>query len=124
MIGKSLANDFQYTKLKDKQYLYFSLNIPCFFNFCFFLFSLFSSPCSYLFTLTSLNFIHFYLMYYQDNSTQHHKVISFLHANRNFQVLLKKIRKQNKQKYCYFLKLKGCAHNSLLEDITHYCLNF
>ena len=40
MIGKSLANDFQYTKLKYKQYLYFSLNIPLMFLLCFLLFSL------------------------------------------------------------------------------------
>ena len=35
MIGKSLADDFQYTKLNYKHYLYFSL-IPCFFYVSFY----------------------------------------------------------------------------------------
>ena len=35
MIGKLLANDFQYTKLKYKQHLYFSLNIPTYVSFMF-----------------------------------------------------------------------------------------
>ena len=62
MIGKSLENDFQYTKLKYKQYLYVCLNIPLMFFVCFF----------YVF--------------------------------------------------CYYLQPKGCAHYSLLVDITHYWL--
>ena len=69
MIGKLLANDFQYTKLKYKQYLYFSLNIPLTFLLCFFLFSLFLSPCFFFV------YLNFYLTYYQDNNTEHHKVI-------------------------------------------------
>ena len=69
----------------------------------------------------SLSLIYFYPMYYQDNNTEHYKVI-YLPYSRNCQVLQKKNRKQNKQKYCYFLQLKGCAHYSLLVDITHYWL--
>ena len=68
-------------------------------------------------------------MHYPDNSTEHHKVISFLHAAEIARFFRKKTEqnkqkywKQNKQKYCYSLKLKDCAH---LEDITHhYWLNF
>ena len=63
-------------------------------------------------------------MYYQDNSTERHKVISILHAVEIPRFFKKKNRKQNKQKYGYSLKLKGCAHYSLLEDITHFWLNF
>ena len=47
MTGKSLANDFQCTKLKYKQYLYFSSNVPLMFLLCFFLFSLFISIIKY-----------------------------------------------------------------------------
>ena len=88
MIGKSLANDFLYTKLKYKQYLYFSLNIPLMFLLCFFSFSLFVSPCFFFV------YLNFYLMYYQNNNTEHHKVI-FPPYSRNCQVLQKK-RKQTK----------------------------
>ena len=113
MIGKSLANDFQYTKLTYKQYPYFSLNIPLMFLLCFFLFSLFLSPC---FSFVSLNF---YLIYYQDNNTEHHKFIYPPHS-RNCQDFQNKIG--NKQKYFYSLQLIGWAHYSLLVDITHYWL--
>ena len=88
MIGKSLENHFQYTKLKYKQYLYISLNIPLMFLLCFFLFSLFLSPCFFFV------YLNFYLMYYQDNNTEHHKVI-YPPYSRNCQVLQKK-RKQTK----------------------------
>ena len=88
MIDKSLANDFQYTKLKYKQYLYFNLNIPLVFLLCFFLFSLFLSPCFFFV------YLNFYLMYYQDNNTEHHKVI-YPPYSRNCQVLQQK-RKQTK----------------------------
>ena len=115
MISKSLANDFQYTKLKCKQYLYFSLNIPPMFLLCFFLFSLLLSHC---FFFVHLNF---YLMYYQDTNTEQHKVI-YPPYSRNCQVLQKKKKTENRQKYSYFLQLKGCAHYSLLVDITHYWL--
>ena len=114
MISKLLANDFQYTKLKYKQYLYFSLNIPLMFLLCFFLFSLFLSPCFFFV------YLNFYLMYYQDNNTEHHKVI-YPPYSRNCQVLQKK-NTGNKQKYSYSLQLKGCAHYSLLVDIIHYWL--
>ena len=90
MIGKSLANDLQYTKLKYKQYLYFSLNIPLRFLLCLFLFSLFLLSFFCLLKLVlSLNLIHFYHMYYQVNNTEHHKVI-YPSYSRNCQVLLKK----------------------------------
>ena len=82
MIGKSLGNDFEYTKLKDKQHLYFSLNTPCFLTFFLFIQFIYQSLflVSLLKLVHSLNLIHFYLMYYQDNSTEHHKAISILHA--------------------------------------------
>ena len=104
MIGKSLANDFQYTKLKYKQYLYFSLNIPLMFLLCFFLFSLFLSPCFFFV------YLNFYLMYYQDNNTEHHKVI-YPPYSRDCQVLQKK---RKKTKIFLFLVNKGCAPYSLL----------
>ena len=63
MVGKSLANDFQYTKLKYEQYLYFSLNIPVMFHL--FLFIQFIYQSLFLFCLFklvfSINLIHFYL---------------------------------------------------------------
>ena len=126
MIGKSLANDFQYTKLKYKQYLYFSLISPCFFYVSFYsvIYQSLFLVCLLKLVL-SLNLIHFYLMYYQDNSTEHHKVVCILHAVK-IDRFFKKKKKQdtNKQKYCYSLKLNGCADYSLLENITHYWLNF
>ena len=112
MIVKLLANDFQYTKLKYKENLYFSLNLPLVFLLCFFLFSLFLSPCSFFV------YLNFYLTYYQDNNTEHHKVI-YSPYSRNCQFFRKK---GNKQKYSYSLQLKGCAQYSLLVDITHYWL--
>ena len=110
MIGKSLANDFQYTKLKYKQYLYFSLNIPLMFLLCFFLFSLFLSPCFFFV------YLNFYLMYYQDNNTEHHKVI-YPPYSRNCQVLQKK-RKQTK----IFLFLDSKSLCSVLITGRHYSL--
>ena len=123
MIGRSLVYDFQYTKLKYKQYLYFSLNIPLMFLLCFFLFSLFISMFIFclLKLVLSLNLIYFYLMYYQNNSTDSIIKLSILHTVEIVR-LLRKNRKQNKQKYCYSLQLKDCAHYSLLVDITHYWL--
>ena len=110
MIGKSLANDFQYTKLKYKQYLYFSLNIPLMFLLCFFLFSLFLSPCFFFV------YLNFYLMYYQDNNTEHHKVI-YPPYSRNCQVLQQK-RKQTK----IFLFLATKRLCSVLITGRHYSL--
>ena len=112
MIGKSLANDFQYTKLKYKQYLYFSLNIPLMFLLCFFLFSLFLSPCFFFV------YLNFYLTYYQDNNTEHHKVV-YPPYSRNCLVLQKK-RKQTK--VFLFLATKRLCSVLLLVDITHYWL--
>ena len=51
-------------------------------------------------------------------SREHH----IFHTVEIARFFRKKNRKQNKQKYCYFLQLKGCAHYSLLVDITHYWL--
>ena len=110
MIGKSLANDFQYTKLKYKQYLYFNLNIPLVFLLCFFLFSLFLSPCFFFV------YLNFYLMYYQDNNTEHHKVI-YPPYSRNCQVLQQK-RKQTK----IFLFLATKRLCSVLITGRHYSL--
>ena len=116
MIGKSLANDFQYTKLKYKQYLYFSLNIPLMFLLCFFLFSLFLSPCFFFV------YLNFYLMYYQDNNTEHHK--STYHPySRNCQVLQKK-RKQTKiflflaTKRLCLLRITGRHYSLLVIEIS------
>ena len=95
MVGKSLANDFQYTKLKYEQYLYFSLNIPLMFHL--FLFIQFIYQSLFLFCLFklvfSINLIHFYLMYYPHNNTEHHKV-AYAPYCRNFQVLQKKHSKK------------------------------
>ena len=112
MIGKSLANCFLYTKLKYKQYLYFSLNIPLMFFF-FIQFICLVSPWFFFV------YLKFYLMYYQDNNTEHQKVI-YPPYSRNCQSSLEK--KGNKQKYSSFLQLKCCAQCSLLVDITHYWL--
>ena len=110
MIDKSLANDFQYTKLKYKRYLYFSLSIPLMFLLSFFLFSLFLSPCFFFV------YLNFYLMYYQDNNTEHHKVI-YPPYSRNCQVLQKK-RKQTK----IFLFLATKRLCSVLITGRHYSL--
>ena len=126
MIGKSLANDFQYTKLKDKQYLQFKCTM--FFNFCFFLFSLFISSLYYLFFVCllklalSLNSIfskfHFYLMYYWDNSTEHYKVISILHAVE----IVRFFRRKQETKF-YGKRKQETTFYSLLEYISYYWLN-
>ena len=98
----------------------FSLNIQLMFLLCF------VYPWLFLFCFLklvfSLNLIHFYLMYYQDNNTEHHKVM-YPPYSRNCTVLQKK-KTGNKinKKHCYSLKLKSCAHCSLLVDITHYWL--
>ena len=114
MIGRSLANDFQYTKLKYKQYLQFKCTTYVSFIFLFIqsIYQFLLLFCLLKLVL-SLSLIYFYLIYYQDNNTDHHKVISPSHS-RNFQVLQKKKKKRNKRKYWYSLQLKGCAHYSLL----------
>ena len=48
--------------------------------------------------------------------------LSMIHTVEIARFFRKKNRKQNKQKYCYSLQLKSCAHYSLLVDITHYRL--
>ena len=112
MIGKSLVNDFLYTKLKYKQYPYFSLNIPLMF-FCVSFHSAFclASPCFFFV------YLNIYLMHYQDNNIEHHKV-SAIH----FKLPAFLEKKGNKQTYSSSLQLKGCAQYSLLVDITHYWL--
>ena len=112
MIGKSLANDLQYTKLEYKQYLYFRLNMPLMFLLCFFLFSLFLSLCFFFV------YLNFYLMYYQDNNTEHHKAV-YAPYSRNCQVLQKK-RKQTKKTFLFLATKRLCSvhitgrHYSLL----------
>ena len=108
MIGKSLANYFLYTMLKYKQYLYFSLNIPPMFFFIQFICLV--SPCFFFV------YLNFYLMYYQDNNTEHHKVI-YPPYSRNCQVLQKK-RKQTK----IFLFLATKRLCSVLITGRHYSL--
>ena len=88
----------------------FSLNISLMFLLCFFLFSLFLSPCFFFV------YLNFYLMYYQDNNTEHHKVI-YPPYSRNCQVLQKK-RKQTK----IFLFLATKRLCSVLITGRHYSL--
>ena len=117
MIGKSLANDFQYTKLKYKQYLYFSLNIPLMFLLCFFLFSLFISPCFFFVYLSlsfSLNLIHFYLIYYQESIIK----LSVLYTVEIARFFRKK--QETKQLFLLFLATKRLC--SLLITGRHYSL--
>ena len=113
MIGKSLANSFQYTKLKYKQY--FQFKYTTMFLLCFFLFTLFISPCFFFVYLNlsfSLNLIHFYLIYY------HESIISFIQ-----QKLPGSSEKKtgNKIGVLSFLATKRLC-SSLLVDITHYWL--
>ena len=85
-----------------------------------FLFIQFFSQSLFLFCLLklilSLNLIHFYLMYYQDNNTEHHKVI-YPPYSRNCQVLQQK-RKQTK----IFLFLATKRLCSVLITGRHYSL--
>ena len=113
MIDKSLANSFQYTKLKYKQY--FQFKYTTMFLLCFFLFTLFISPCFFFVYLNlsfSLNLIHFYLIYY------HESIISFIQ-----QKLPGSSEKKtgNKIGVLSFLATKRLC-SSLLVDITHYWL--
>ena len=119
MTGKSLPNDFQYTKLKYKQHPYFSLNIPFFF-FCYFCFVSiqFLYQSLFLFCFLSLNSIHFCLMYYQDNNTEHHKFI-YPPYSINFQVLQKKQEKKTTKILLLLATKRLC---SLLITGNHYSL--
>ena len=97
----------------------FSLNIPLMFLLCFFLFILCISPCFffvYLNLSVFLNLIHFYLIYYQESIIK----LSILHTVETARFFNKK--QETKLPFCYSLWLKGCAHYSLLVDITHYSL--
>ena len=117
MVDKSLANDFQYTKLKYEQYLYFSLNIPLMFHL--FLFIQFIYQSLFLFCLFklvfSINLIHFYLMYYPHNNTEHHKVIyaPSVEISRFF-------RKKTGKKLTILLFLANKRLLSLLTTGKHY----
>ena len=118
MIGKSLANDFQYTKLKYKQYLQFKYTTHVSFMF---LFIQFIYHSLFLFCLLKLDLFSKFNSFLPNLlSGEHHKAIYPPH-NRNCQVLQKK-KQETKQLICYSLQLKGCAHYSLLADITHYWL--
>ena len=89
------------------------------FLLCFFLFSLFISPCFFFVYLNlsfSLNLIHFYLIYYQESIIK----LSILHTEEIARFFRKK--QETKQLFCYSLQQKGCAHYSLLVDITRYWL--
>ena len=89
------------------------------FLLCFFLFSLIIIPCFFFVYLNlsfSLNLIHFYLIYYQESIIK----LSILHTEEIARFFRKK--QETKQLFCYSLQLKGCAHYSLLVDITHYWL--
>ena len=84
----------------------------------FFLFSLFSL---FLFCLLKLVLFSKFNSFLPNRlSREHRKAICPLYS-RNYHVLQKKNRKQNSC-FCYSLQLKGCAHYSLLVDITHYWL--
>ena len=114
MIGKSLANGFQYTKLKCKQYLQFKDTTYVSFMFLF-IHIIYQSL--FLFNLSVfLNLIHFYLIYYQESIIK----LSVLHTVEIASFLRKK--QETKQLFCYSLQQKGCAHYSLLVDITRYWL--
>ena len=89
------------------------------FLLCFFLFSLFISPCFFFVYLNLsffLNLIHLYLIFYQESIIK----LSILHTVEIARFFRKK--QETKQLFCYSLQLKGCAHYSLLVDITHYWL--
>ena len=90
MIGRSLANEFQYTKLKYKQYLQVKYTTYVSFMFLFIqsIYQFLLLFCLLKLVL-SLSLIYFYLMYYQDHDTDHHKVISPSHS-RNLEVLQRK----------------------------------
>ena len=92
MIGKSLANDFQYTKLKYK-HLYFILHL-----FLLFLQFIYQSLFLFCFFKLLFNLVHFYLMYYQGNNIEYHQVN--YPPYEKLPDFWKKNRKQNKQKYC------------------------
>ena len=65
----------------------------------FFLFTLFLSPCFFFV------YSNFYLMQYQDNNTEHYKVI-YPPYSRNCQVLQKKKKKRKQTKIFLFLATK------------------
>ena len=117
MIGKSLANGFQYTKLKYKQYFQFKYTTYVSFMF---VFIQFIYQSLFLFCLLKL------VLFSKFNSFlpnllagEHHKAI--LHTVKIARFFKKK-QQETKQLFCYSLQLKNCAHYSLLVDITHYWL--
>ena len=118
MIGKSLANGFQYTKLKYKQYLQFKYTTYVSFMF---LFIQFIYQSLFLFCLLKL------VLFSKFNSSlpnllsgEHHKAI-YPPYSRNCQVLQKKTG--NKVAVLLFLITKRlCSLLITLVDITHYWL--
>ena len=84
----------------------------------FFLFSLFSLLLFCLLKLVLFSKFNSFLPNLL--SREHHKAICPLYC-RNCQVLQKKTGNIIAV-FCYSLQLKGCAHYSLLVDITHYWL--
>ena len=116
MIGKSLANSFQYTKLKYKEYFQFKYTTYVSFLF---LFIHFIYQSLFLFCLLKLILFSKFNSFLPNLlSREHHKAIC-LPYSRNCQVLQKK--KGNKIGVLSFLATKRLC-SSLLVDITHYWL--
>ena len=67
----------------------------------------------------SLNLIHFYLIYYQDNGTEHHKAISILHAVEIPRFFRRK-QETEQTKISLFFKTKRLC--PLLFTARHYSL--
>ena len=89
------------------------------FLLCFFLFSLFISPCFFFVYLSlsfSLNLIHFYLIDYQESIVK----LSVLYTVEIARFFRKK--QETKQLFHYSLQLQDWAYYSLLVDISHYWL--
>ena len=109
MIGKSLANGFQYTKLKYKQYLQFKYTTYVSFMF---LFIQFIYQSLFLFSLLKLVLFSKFNSFLPNLlSGEHHKVVCPPYS-RNCQFPQKKNRKQNS---CFAIP---CNKKAVL--ITHY----
>ena len=115
MIDKSLANDFQYTKLKYKQYLQFKYTTYVSFMF---LFIQFIYQSLFLFCLLKLVLFSKFNSFLPNLlSGEYHKAIYPPHS-RNCQVVQKKTR--NKIAVLLFLAIKRPC--SLLITGRHYSL--
>ena len=115
MIGKSLANGFQYTKLKYKQYLQFKYTT--YVSFMFLFIHIIYLPLLLFCLLKLVRFSKFKSFLPNLLSGEHHKAV-YPPYSRNCQVLQKK--QETKQLFCHSLQLKDCAH--LLVDNPHYWL--